>query len=64
MADEFDVSLILVSGSSQMVLPSVRVVTGEDFDEAELVQGLIGRDVLDHCLFTYYGPQKHFVLVF
>ena len=62
--DQYDVSLTLVSGEVLKYLPSVHAIASEDFDEEEGVQALIGRDVLDLCVFSYYGPHQKFSLAF
>jgi hypothetical protein len=36
-----------------------------DFDEEDgAVQALIGRDILNRCVFNYYGPHQEFSLAF
>jgi hypothetical protein len=62
----FDVRLALVTGIDQTVLPGVQVIASEDFDRDRDgdVHGIIGRDVLDHCVFTYFGLDQKFTLAF
>ena len=63
--DRYEVSLTLVSGEgSTLVIPSVFVVAPEEFDHTEDIQGLIGRDLLNRCVFEYWGPEKSFRLAF
>lgn len=65
LTDQYDVSVTLLSGDRQHVLPSVHAIVSEDFDDdPHGPQALIGRDVLDHCAFSYYGPHKEFTLAF
>ncbi len=60
----YDVSITLVSGTTLEYLPSVHVIASADFHQKEEIQGLIGRDILDRCVFSYYGPSKMFSLAF
>jgi hypothetical protein len=62
--DQYDVSLSLVSGGSLLTFPSIHVIAPEDFSREEGIQALIGRDVLDRCVFEYFGPHKQFRLSF
>ena len=64
MADQFDVSLTLVTGMTQVLIPSVHAIASEDFDGEGRVQGIIGRDVLARCVFNYSGPDRMFGLAF
>jgi len=61
----FDVVLALVSGMDQTPL-SVHAIASDDFDRERDgdVNGIIGRDVLDRCNFTYLGPDKRFSLAY
>ncbi len=62
LAEQFDISLTLISGTTRVTIPSVHAIACEDFDAD--IQGLLGRDVLDHCIFSYYGPNSQFSLAF
>jgi len=53
----YNVSLSFVSGMQQYTFQSVEVIACDDFQREEEVQGIIGRDVLDHCVFQYFGPN-------
>jgi hypothetical protein len=64
LADQFDVSLVLVSGMESVILPSVHALAAEDFDGEGSVQGIMGRDVLARCVFTYSGLDSTFGLAF
>ena len=64
VADQFDISLVLVSGVEQVIIPSVHAIASEDFDGEDGVQGILGRDVLSRCVFTYSGPESTFGLAF
>jgi hypothetical protein len=61
----FDVLLSLVSGIDQSPL-GVHAIASDDFDRERDgdVHGIIGRDVLDQCNFTYLGPDKRFSLAY
>jgi hypothetical protein len=61
-ACQFDVSLTLVSGIDQRLFPSVHAIASDDFTEE--VQGILGRDVLDQCVFEYHGTHHSFRLFF
>lgn len=61
-AEQFDVSVSLVSGTTLAEFGSVYAIASEDFQEAEPIQGLIGRDVLARCVFNYSGPHRSFEL--
>jgi hypothetical protein len=45
-------------------VPTLQVIASDDFQPDEEVQGIIGRDVLDHCVFQYLGPEQKFTLSF
>ena len=63
--DLYDVSVILTSGTSEVVIPNLGVITSLDLDQdGEEVQAILGRDVLNRCAFNYYGPQQEFHLAF
>jgi hypothetical protein len=61
--DRYDVSLTLVAGTTQKHLRSVFAIASQDFGEHG-IQALIGRDVLRHCVFSYFGPHQSFELSF
>ncbi len=61
--DRFHVSLSLVHEQQELLLASALVISSM-FRPEENLQGLIGRDVLDHCLFVYDGKRKQFSLAF
>jgi hypothetical protein len=63
-AKQYNISLSLVSANVTKYLPSVHAIASDDFDKDEGIQALIGRDVLDHCNFSYYGPDRSFALGF
>jgi hypothetical protein len=62
--DQYDISLTLVAGMAQVIIPSVHAIASEDFGPEEDIQALIGRDVLQHCVFNYYGQHGEFALAF
>jgi hypothetical protein len=63
---QHDVSVTLVTGSldEQVELPSVHAIAADDFDREEGIQAIIGRDILDRCVFQYFGPSRRFRLSF
>ena len=62
--DQFDVSISLVANANTFVIPSVHAIASDDFSPAEQVHAIIGRDILDRCVFEYFGPHKQFRLCF
>jgi len=58
----FDVSLELINavGESPLHLPAVEVI-GRPFHN-EMIDGLIGRDVLANMVFMLDGPHRQFVI--
>jgi hypothetical protein len=65
LTDQYDVSITLVGNSSQLFFPSVLAIAGDDFStDEDAPQGILGRDVLNRCVFNYYGPDQTFRLAF
>jgi hypothetical protein len=64
LCDQYDVSLALLAGGSVYSFGSDHAIASDDFTPQEDVQGILGRDVLDRCVFTYYGPHRYFTLAF
>jgi len=64
-ADQFDVALIIPapSGAVPLVFQTIPVVSSELL-AAQGFHALIGRDILDRCLFAYNGDLKLFTLAF
>ena len=60
---QFPASLSLLCEGMEMHLPSVSVL-GCLMTPADRVDGILGRDVLDHCLFVYDGRGRRFSLAF
>lgn len=60
----YDVGVTLFSGTVRWEIPSVHVIQCDDFNPDEAVQALIGRDLLQHCVLTLYGPHNAFSLAF
>jgi hypothetical protein len=60
-ADVYDVSLNLLHATYDFALPSLQIIATE-FEPAHGYAGLIGRDVLKGCMFTYDGPHETFLL--
>jgi hypothetical protein len=57
--DQFDVSVTLVSGINELAAVRVRAIASDDFDDLpDAPQGIIGRDILSRCNFTYLGLDK------
>jgi hypothetical protein len=61
--DQFVVSLSLCGGGVELHLPTTEVIQAV-FAPDEEIQGLLGRDLLEHCLFVYDGQNKSFSLAF
>jgi len=64
LCDQYDVEVSFVSGMDSYPFPSVRVIESGDFLQDEEVQALIGRDILDRCVFQYYGPDRQYSISF
>jgi hypothetical protein len=62
IANQYDVVLHLVSGTDLTRIDHVHAIDPQDFHPTEGVQGIIGRDVLCRCHFTFYGPDRQFRL--
>jgi hypothetical protein len=64
-ADQFDVALIIpaATGAPALVLQTIPVVSSELLG-GQGFHALIGRDILDRCLFVYNGAVKLFTLAF
>lgn len=58
------VSLAFVSGGTVVDFGEAFVLAVDCFDEGEEHQALIGRDVLDGCIFQYLGPDKKFTFAY
>jgi hypothetical protein len=61
---QYDVSVVLVSGMDTYRLTDVHAIASAGFHSDEEVQGIIGRDILNHCEFRYHGPTRLFELAF
>lgn len=64
LVDQYEISLGLVSDMTCFSLPSVRAIASDDFGYRDGVQGILGREVLDRCVFQYCGPDSAFSLAF
>jgi hypothetical protein len=65
ITDEFDVSITLTSGGAEVVAFRIRAILSDDFDSLDdAPQGLVGRDVLNQCAFSYYGHDGKWALGF
>ena len=58
IADQYDVSLALVSSMKRYVIESIHAIAAEDFHPSEGVQGIIGRDVLQRCVFPIFWASQ------
>jgi hypothetical protein len=58
----YDVSFALINavGDPNLILPALEVI-GRPFHN-EMIDGLIGRDVLGSVVFTLEGPNRQFVI--
>jgi len=63
-ADQYHVDVDLISGMTTTRLPGVLVLAADSFGEHDPAQGVIGRDILKRCVFTYDGPADRFQLAF
>jgi hypothetical protein len=61
-ADQYDVSLVLLHPNLNLTFPEVAIVESELSIQG--IQALIGRDVLQGCLFIYDGQTGIFTLAF
>jgi hypothetical protein len=59
----FPVSLGMENGGIEMFVGDVEVMECV-FSPVENVRGLLGRDVLQHCLFVYDGQHKTFSIAY
>lgn len=59
----FAVSLALPGEESELHLPSATVL-GCHMTPEDGVQGVLGRDMLAHCLFVYDGRRRTFTIAF
>src|SRR5262249_6443965 len=55
LCDRYDVSVTLLSGMVRQEFLSIYAIAAECFDSREKVQAILGRDILDRCVFTYHG---------
>lgn len=62
--DQYVVSIGIDTGEGIEALFDNIEVLGTFFAPDEGIQGMIGRDVLEHCLLVYNGPSKTFSLAF
>lgn len=64
--DQYDVSLILASAGATKHFPSISAIVSDDFnpEDEDGLEALIGRDVLAHCVFQYFGHDQRFDLSF
>ena len=60
----FEISLVIPMGEEQFRRYAVVPVIGHSTIIQPGVEALIGRDILQHSLFTYNGPEKTFLLGF
>jgi hypothetical protein len=59
----YAVSLALEGEGADMYLPQVLVIETV-FGPEEGIQAMLGRDVLEHCLFVYDGKARTFALAY
>lgn len=59
---QFDVSITLLHPDLSFILGVVPIIECQPLGGT--IQGLIGRDVLAHCLFLYHGHVRGFSLAF
>jgi hypothetical protein len=61
---QYAVSVYLTSGGRKLLMPPVHAISSGDFHDEEDAKAILGRDVLDHCHFQYFGPERSFNLGF
>jgi len=59
---QYDVAMMIYHTDNSRFLPTI-AVTGADVS-SQGIDGLLGRDVLAHCLFVYDGRAEFFQLAF
>lgn len=64
MADRYSVKLSFVSGGTKVEFGELPVISTDCFKPDGEVQALIGRDILNHCAFEYWGTSKSFQFAF
>lgn len=64
VAECFKVRLSFICAGTRHVFADAIVIATDCFEEREEHQALIGRDVLNHCIFQYAGPDKTFTFAF
>lgn len=66
VVDQYDVSLLIpgAQGEIPLLIEVLPVVCVEGLRASQNFHGLIGRDILSKCLFTYNGTMGTFTLAF
>ncbi len=65
LADEYLVSFsVLVQGTPHTFSDALPVIVADGWNEGEDANALIGRDILERCLFSYCGPDARFYFAF
>ncbi len=61
----YEVRVTFVSGTTPYTFPHVHAIRTLEFDpnDSGLLRGLIGRDILNQCVFNYFGPDQIFQLM-
>lgn len=62
--DQFVVSIGIHTGEGMEALFDNIEVLGTYFAPEEGIQGMLGQDLLEHCLLVYNGPREMFSLAF
>ncbi len=64
--DLFDVTLSFVADGRAQPFGGLRVIAADGWHPGaeQGVEALIGRDVLDRCVFSYLGPDRAFTFAF
>lgn len=60
----YQVGFSFISGTSLWTIPSIEAIAGAGYDLADGVQGIIGRDILQHCNLVYLGKDRRFELAY
>lgn len=60
----YHVSFSILANGTAHDLQDCKVISTENFHPSEGIQGVIGRDLLVHCIFIYLGTERKFTLAF
>jgi predicted aspartyl protease len=64
VADQYDVSIVIPCSDKQPLIQQTIAVACVQLVAPQGFHVLIGRDILRHCVFTYDGARKLFILAY